>query len=117
MAKWGTIHPLVVQRAPKLKRPLDFSLEVTGSGDLGYTFFEKPMKSKWVTPANSAASEENRNTWVSNDLVRRLLRISEDVFERDVQGTNDDYDRKLVYSGYSLKQRTQIVERVICDHR
>ena len=64
---------------------LEFALEVSEDGSLGYTIFEKPMNSKWVTPANAAASEENKNTWLSNDLVRRLLRVSEELIHRDIE--------------------------------
>ena len=60
---------------------LDFALEVE-AGKLEYCFFEKPMNSMWVTHSTAASSMENKQTWLTNDLVRRLLRISEDVFER-----------------------------------
>ena len=94
---------------------LDFALEISEEGDLGYTFFEKTMNSRWVTPANAAASEENKITWLSNDLVRRLLRISEEKLKMEAEKTINSYDEKLIFSGYKIKQRTQVIERGICD--
>ena len=96
---------------------LDFAIEISSEGHLDYTFFEKPMQSKWVTPANSAASDENKNTWLSNDLVRRLLRTSETLLERDLESVVNDYDKKLIFSWYKINQRTQIIERGISDYR
>ena len=60
------------------------------------------MFSKWVTPANAASSEENKSTWLSNDLVRWLLRISELLLAREFETTVNGYDDKLIFSGYKI---------------
>ena len=49
---------------------------------------------KKLTPASSAASEENKNTWLSKGLVRRLLRTSSDMIDRDLEEVVNQYDRK-----------------------
>ena len=96
---------------------LDFALEIGKEGNLDYIFYKKPMNSRWVTPSNTAASDENKYTWLSNDLVRRLLRISDSLITRELEPTINSYDEKLIFSGYKLQQRTQILERGISDYR
>ena len=56
---------------------LDFEIGVE-EGLIQFRFFEKSMRSKWVTPAHTATTTQNKINWLSNDLVRRLLRV-EDV--------------------------------------
>ena len=68
------------------------------------------MKSKWVVPAMSATTDENKINWLSNDLVRRLLRIEDVLLETESSKVINDYDKKLIWSGYSLKFRKTIIE-------
>ena len=79
------------------------------------------MKSESLTitglGANAAASVENKHTWLSNDLLRMLVRISEDVLERGIVGIINFYDEKPIFSGYSLQDRVQIIKRGISDYR
>ena len=67
-------------------------METGKEGTLDYIFFEKTMSSKWETPVNAASSEENKVTWLSNDLIRRLLRISENLLTREFEATVNGYD-------------------------
>lgn len=41
-----------------------------------YTFYEKPMQTKWVTPQNTSACPQATMQELSNEVVRRLSRIS-----------------------------------------
>ena len=54
---------------------------------------------------------ENKQTWLANDLVRRLLRISAEMFDREATLTINEHDAKMIFSGYTLQDRIQIVEQ------
>ena len=73
------------------------------------------MRSRWLTPRQSATSMTNKMNWTRNDLARRLLRVEEGLLEREATGVINDYDRKLVWSGYTLEERTGIVKSGISD--
>ena len=46
-----------------------------------------------------------------------MLKISEDVMEREIFETINFYDEKLIFSGFSLQNRVQVIERGIADYR
>ena len=62
------------------------------------TFYEKPMKSGWVNPANSAMDEDKLCQILSNDIVRRLMRVDSRRLEEDYGWILDQYDEKLMFS-------------------
>ena len=80
-----------------------------------YKFYEKPMRSRWVTPEQSATSSQNKITWTSNDLARRLLRIEEGLQKEEATGVINGYGMKLIWSGYSLDDRKRIIESGLSD--
>ena len=53
---------------------LDFQMGVE-EGIPKYKFYEKPMRTRWVTPSQTATSDQNKINWAANDLARRLLRV------------------------------------------
>ena len=96
---------------------LDFKIKLK-EGELFFDFFEKTMKSPWVTPADSATSENNKINWCSNDLVRRLLRVEEALMDDSkVEEVTNNYDNKLIYSGYSLRLRRIIIEGGLASYQ
>ena len=68
------------------------------------------MNSNWVTPANAAVDRQKAIEWISNDLLRRLMRISLDVYPEEYKGVIDFYTEKMKSSGYNVKERAQAVE-------
>ena len=96
---------------------LDFKIGVDEAGLPTFRFFEKPMKTNWVTPFDSATSLYNKITWTSNDLVRRLLRTEEDSIPEELPKIVNQYNYKLMWSGYPIEERTKIMESGIIDYR
>ena len=53
------------------------------NGQMVFKFYERPMKSEWVTPADSATSLNNKMNWTSNDMARRLLIMEENLVKTE----------------------------------
>ena len=70
-----------------------------------------------MTPEGAASSDENKLTWLSNDLTRRLLRVDPTRVEEELTEVTNDYDTKLIYSDYKLKFRIQVIEAGIAGYR
>ena len=58
---------------------LDFEMKVAENGNIDHSFFEKPMQTTLVTMARSAMGSQQKHAILSNDLVRRLSMMSENI--------------------------------------
>ena len=57
------------------------------------------MKSPWVIPFNSAMDWNQGRQSISNDIVRRLERISEEIYDSESKTTLDLFNSKMAHSG------------------
>ena len=94
---------------PECKLPtLDFKLWITNSQIL-HTYFEKEMRTPFVTMKKSAMGEQQRMAILSNELVRRLSNISLSIVGEELLGVVEHYTTQLKQSGYERKQAKEIV--------
>ena len=81
-------------------------------------FYEKPMASKSVTPADSAMGRTQRDQIVANDVTRMMRRMSPKLVEKEtneVVKVLDNANNKLKFSGYKFLERNHIIESGIAD--
>ena len=79
-------------------------------------FYEKPMASKLVTPADSAMGRPQRDQIVANDVTRMMRRISPKLVDKETEEivkVLDNANNKLKLSGYKFKERHNIIESEI----
>ena len=60
------------QRLPTL----DFSLWLENNGEINHSYFQKPMKTCYVTMKESAMSQHQKVQILSNEIVRRLSNVN-----------------------------------------
>ena len=77
---------------------------------ISYSFYSKPLASKYVILENSAASYQSKKASLAQECVRRLLNTSDDRKQEEKEQIINDYQKKLGQSGYSLEQQKEIVE-------
>ena len=88
---------------------LDFFLWLTWWG-INHSFFQKSMRTPYVTMQRSAMSDHQRYAILSNDLVRRLSNIHmEKIHMDEVLQIVEDYTQMLVTSGYGRGQAREAV--------
>ena len=93
---------------------LDFFLWPERWG-LNHSFFQKSMRTPYVTMKRSAMSDQQRYSILANDLVRRLSNINIDrVSQEEVIRNVEDYTNMLVTSGY---ERVQAREAIVSGIR
>ena len=68
------------------------------------------MKTPWIIPRNSAMDVNQVRQCISNDVVRRLEKISIELLDVEVKPTLDTFNRKMIFSGYSLEDRLTTLE-------
>ena len=76
-------------------------------------FYEKPMASKLVTPADSAMGRTQRDQIVANYVTRMMRKMSpklEDKETDEVVKVLDNANNKLKLSGYKFSERHHIIE-------
>merc|ERR1711954_389773 len=65
---------------------LDFKIGINEDNDeYIMMFYEKPMASKYVTPAYSAMGRVQRNQIVANNITRMLRRMTPKLVEKDAE--------------------------------
>ena len=83
---------------------LDLKLRVEKTNQISYRFYEKPSTTNVMMQKRSSLDENSKVQILSNDLERRLAH-TDDRQERSVMsGVVDSFGKKLLTSGYSLKQ-------------
>ena len=68
---------------------LDFEIKATEDGTIIHGFFEKPMQTNLVTMERSAMGCQQKHAILSNDLVRRLSMMSENISMEERLGVID----------------------------
>ena len=81
-------------------------------------FFEKEMASQFVTLRNSALSWNTKKTTLAGEVCRRFLNTSPSlVADNGVDMHLDKLAFKMMRSGYSQKERDQIIREVTAQYR
>ena len=88
---------------------LDFDLWVEEGNYLRYSFYEKPMKNPFCIMQQSAMSNKTKIQILSQDLVRRMLNVGDNVSQDERNKIVDDYTDRLIRSGYSEAQVRDII--------
>ena len=88
---------------------LDFLLWPEWWG-LNHSFFEKAMRTPYVTMRRSAMSDNQKYSILSNDLVRRLSNINRDkITLEEMLTVIERFIQMLVTSGYDRKQSREVI--------
>merc|ERR1712081_132706 len=100
---------------------LDFKIVINEECDeYILRFFEKPMASKYFTPADSAMAKQQRDQIVANDVTRMMRRMSPKLVEKeteDVVVVLNNTNNRLNFSGYSFPERHKVIEAGITNYR
>merc|ERR1711954_616245 len=83
-------------------------------------FYEKPMASKYFTPADSAIGRVQKNQIVANDITRMLRRMSPKLVineSKELIRVLDNANNRLKYSGYNYYERLHIIEAGITNYK
>ena len=81
--------------------------------------YEKPMASKYFTPAPSAMGRVQRYHIVANDVTRMMRRMSPKLVEKETEElvrVLDNANTRLKYSGYNFSERLHIIESGISNY-
>jgi hypothetical protein len=74
-----------------------------------FTFFSKPMSTRYVIPERSAHSDKIKKSTLTQEGVRRLLNVSPNLPDSERGRVMTEYDRKLRFSGYKKPFRWNII--------
>ena len=100
---------------------LDFKIGINEECDeYILRFYEKPMASKYFTPADSAMAKQQRDQIVANDVTRMMRRMSPKLVEKeteDVVVVLNNANNRLKFSGYSFPERHKVIEAGITNYR
>ena len=92
---------------------LDFKIGINDDNtEYIMMFYEKPMASKYFTPADSAIGRVQRNQIVANDITRMLRRMSPKLVikeSKELVRVLDNANNRLKYSGYNYYERLHII--------
>ena len=87
---------------------MDFYLWVV-NGVLLWSYFEKSMRSQLVIMKRSAQGEQQKMDILSNELVRRLSNVCNQVDFKESIRLIDHYCKQLKSSGYGWVQAREVV--------
>ena len=100
---------------------LDFKIGINDDNtEYIMMFYEKPMASKYFTPADSATGSIQRNQIVANDVTRMLRRMSPKLVEEETEElvrVIDNTNNRLKYSGYNFSERLHNIKSGIPNYR
>ena len=80
-----------------------------GSTPFRYTFFRKPMASRFLILEKSAMSWEAKKASLSQEVVRRMSNIQEEVQDKERIRVLEEFINLMKFSGYRLDQRREIM--------
>ena len=81
-----------------------------------HTYYEKPMNCKWVLPFRTAMDPGTKRQIQSNEMLRRLLRVDPKSLDDHISKVVNDFNRKLIFSGYPWLERIRILEGGISNY-
>ena len=96
---------------------LETGTKVVKVQQLSYTFYSKPLASKYVILEPSAASYQSKKASLAQECVRRLLNTSEDRDSEERDQIVNKFQEKLRISGYSYDQQKEIIEAGIVGYK
>ena len=76
---------------------------------LDFSFYEKPMNSKYCILDRSAMAEKSKISILSNELVRRMSKTSTEVSQQERANIIEEFIAKLKVSGYKRNKIKEIV--------
>ena len=101
---------------PDLKLPtLDTRVWLEKSQDsaqppqFNFSFYEKPMKSRYVVLEKSAMSYKQKVAILGQEVVRRMLNSKIGISQQERKSVLDKFSEKLFRSGYNLLQVREIL--------
>ena len=74
---------------------LDFKIRKCGPNQFQHNFYEKGMRSPWVIPYDSAMERQQKMQCLSNDALRRLEKVSPEIFDMEMIAILNHYNEKL----------------------
>ena len=96
---------------------LDFKVRPDFTNNrLEHTYFEKSMNTKWTIPSISAMDPASKRQILANEMARRLARIDPVNFNFFATEVMNQFDKKLIFSGYEMEDRRRIVEGGISNY-
>ena len=89
---------------------LDFELWLETDGTINHSYFQKPMKTQYITMKRSAMAQTQKMSILSNEMVRRLSNINHlGVEKEEILKVGEQFIRELKVSGYNRKEAREIV--------
>lgn len=88
---------------------LDMSMKIVDNR-LRYTFYSKPMATRYLIPFRSAHPAKLKRSTLTQEGVRRLMNVSPEYEEEERTRVMTEFDLKLRYSGYKKKFRFEVIE-------
>ena len=70
---------------------------------IGYSFYKKPMSSKWVMPYKSAQAMNGKMSSLSQDVFRTLANNNEFVTKQEKTEMLEKFADRLRISGYPVR--------------
>ena len=91
---------------------LDLNLRMRENFTITHTYFEKSMKSQKLIEKDSAMTQRQKYSILSNELTRRLYNIDEedDESRREVAETIENFTKQLKTSGWERKEAEEMVK-------
>ena len=92
---------------------LDFKIGINEECDeYILRFFEKPMASKYFTPADSAMARQQRHQIVANDVTRIMRRMTPKLTKKETKNEMmviENAIEHLKFSGYKFTEKHHII--------
>ena len=90
---------------------LDLQVKMLEDGRITYQFYKKPIANIHCAMEKAALSEQTKYAVLAQEIIRRIFNTSE-LENQEVRNTIlEDFDRTMEISGYSGKQRGEIMDR------
>ena len=89
---------------------LDFELWVEVDGKLNHNYYQKPMKTQYVTMKRSAMSQHQKIAILSNEIIRRLSKINHKSIEQsEITAVVEQFSQEMKVSGYDRVETREVV--------
>ena len=91
---------------------LDMNLQMKDDFTITHTYFEKSMKSQILIEKESAMTQRQKFSILSNELTRRLYNIDEEdeEAEKETENTIENFTKQLKYSGWDRREAMEMIK-------
>ena len=86
------------------------------NGRVHHSYYEKPMKTPLLLMQKSAMGEQQKHDILSNELIRRLSKLSDGTSQQEQIKIVDSFTRQMKNSGYDRKNAHQIITSGLVGH-